>query len=176
VKNLIAILTGLFFVFLASCTNTTPLTSPAPTNSSIPSPIGQPAETSLPPVTDIPPSPPPTTVELDTATTRLTDGGVYRVSFTSALDPIAINQIHSWTLYVETTAGQLVDNAVISVNGGMPEHGHGLPTQPQVTQNLGNGDYLVEGLKFQMPGWWEVQFDISADGQSDSITFNLILQ
>lgn len=113
---------------------------------------------------------------LDTATTRLTDNGAYRVSFTSALDPIAINQIHSWTLHVETADGQPVDNAEIGVNGGMPQHGHGLPTRPQVTQNLGNGDYLVEGLKFQMTGWWEVRFDISADGQSDSITFNLVLQ
>lgn len=114
--------------------------------------------------------------DLDTATTRLTDNGAYRVSFTSALDPIAINQIHSWTLHVETADGQPVDNAEISVSGGMPQHGHGLPTRPQVTQNLGNGDYLVEGLKFQMTGWWEVRFDISADGQSDSITFNLVLQ
>ncbi len=114
--------------------------------------------------------------DLDTATTRPTDSGLYRVSFTSALDPIAINQIHSWTLHVETADGQPVDNAEISVNGGMPQHGHGLPTKPQVTQNLGNGDYLVEGLKFQMTGWWEVRFDISAEGQSDSITFNLVLQ
>jgi hypothetical protein len=58
----------------------------------------------------------------------------------------------------------------------MPQHGHGLPTSPQVTQNLGNGDYLVEGMKFQMPGWWEVRFNILAGGQSDAITFNLTLE
>jgi hypothetical protein len=58
----------------------------------------------------------------------------------------------------------------------MPQHGHGLPTSPQVTQNLGNGDYLVEGMKFQMPGWWEVRFSISAGAQTDTITFNLTLQ
>ena len=58
----------------------------------------------------------------------------------------------------------------------MPQHGHGLPTRPQVTQDLGNGDYLVEGLKFQMIGWWEVRYTITASEQSDSITFNLVLK
>jgi hypothetical protein len=58
----------------------------------------------------------------------------------------------------------------------MPQHGHGLPTQPQVTQSLGNGDYLVEGMKFQMAGWWVVDFNIDSAGQRDNVRFNLILQ
>lgn len=113
---------------------------------------------------------------LDTASERLTDKSLYRVSFTSDLDPISINQMHTWTLHVETANGQIVEDAVILVDGGMPQHGHGLPTSPQVTQYLGNGDYLVEGIKFQMGGWWEVKFNISANGQSDNVTFNLILE
>jgi hypothetical protein len=119
-------------------------------------------------------NPPP--ADLDTATTRLTEQGLYNVAFVSAIDPIAINQIHSWTLHVENTGGEPVDNAEITVDGGMPQHGHGLPTRPQVTQNLGGGDYLVDGLKFQMGGWWEVRYTITADGQTDDITFNLVLQ
>ena len=106
----------------------------------------------------------------------LTDNGLYRISFTSALDPIGINQLHSWTLHVETADGQPVDNAQIRVDGGMPAHGHGLPTQPQVTQNLGNGDYLLEGVRFQMPGAWVMRFDVAADGQSDGVTFELALR
>lgn len=112
---------------------------------------------------------------LDTAANRLTDNEQYRVSFSSDLDPVVINQMHSWTLHVETAAGEPVENAEILVDGGMPQHGHGLPTQPQVTEYLGEGNYRVEGLRFQMGGWWEVQFDITADGQNDSITFNLVL-
>ena len=119
-------------------------------------------------------NPPP--ADLNLATTRLSDNGLYNVSFTSALDPIAINQIHSWTLHVETADSKAVDNAEIKIDGGMPQHGHGLPTRPQVTQNLGNGDYQVEGLKFQMTGWWEVCYDITAEGQHDTITFNLVLK
>ena len=113
--------------------------------------------------------------DLDTATDRMSDNGRFRVSFTSDLDPVAINQMHSWTLHVETADGQPVENAAITVGGGMPQHGHGLPTRPQVTEYLGDGNYRVEGLRFQMGGWWEVGFDIDADGQQDAITFNLIL-
>lgn len=113
--------------------------------------------------------------DLDTSTEKLTENGAFKVSFKSELDPIVIGPIHSWTIHVETADGQPVEGAAILVNGGMPEHGHGLPTAPQVTKDLGNGDYLVEGLKFQMGGWWEVKFNISADGTTDDVTFNLVL-
>jgi hypothetical protein len=113
--------------------------------------------------------------DLDTATTRTSEQGMYHVSITSNLDPLAINQIHSWTLYVESPQGQPVENAEILVNGGMPQHNHGFPTSPQVTEELGNGEYLVEGVKFSMAGWWEMTFAITANGQSDNITFNIVL-
>ncbi len=114
--------------------------------------------------------------DLDTSSTRTSDQGLYQVSISSQLDPITINQIHNWTLHLETADGQPVENAEISVDGGMPQHDHGLPTAPQVTQDLGNGDYLVEGLRFHMDGWWEIKFVIKSAGQSDGVTFNLLLQ
>ena len=115
------------------------------------------------------------TNDLDTSTEKLTSNGEFNVSFKSELDPITINSMHSWVLHVETTDGQPVEGATILVNGGMPEHGHGLPTSPQVTQDMGNGDYLVEGLRFQMGGWWEVKFNIAVEGKTDNVTFNIVL-
>jgi hypothetical protein len=112
---------------------------------------------------------------LDYAAERTTDSGAFKVSYSSE-SPIVINQMHTWTLHVETADGQPVENATILVDGGMPQHGHGLPTAPKVTQVLGNGDYLVEGMKFQMGGWWEVRFDITAGDVHDTITFNLTLE
>ncbi|HYN87186.1 MAG TPA: FixH family protein [Ardenticatenaceae bacterium] len=114
--------------------------------------------------------------DLDLSTTRLSDNGLFRGSYVSRADPIEINQIHSWTLHVAAPDGAPVENAEIRVDGDMPQHGHGLPTQPLVTQNLGNGDYLVEGMKFQMTGWWVVDFYITADGHSDMVRFNLLLK
>ncbi|MER2599919.1 MAG: FixH family protein [Caldilineales bacterium] len=106
---------------------------------------------------------------------KSSDAGLFKVAYTSALDPIGINETHSWTLHVTTADGTPVNDAEIRINGGMPAHGHGLPTRPQVTQNLGNGDYRVEGFRFQMGGLWEVRFDITAGGQSDSVTFEFSL-
>jgi hypothetical protein len=113
---------------------------------------------------------------LDMAGTRLTDQGVFMVTYTSSIDPVPVNNIHTWTIHVESAAGEPIEQAEITVDGGMPQHGHGLPTKPQVTQDLGDGDYQVEGLRFNMPGWWEVSFHITAGGQSDSVTFNLSLK
>ena len=113
---------------------------------------------------------------LDTSASLLSDAGLFRVSWSSDSSPVPLNQIHTWTIHVETADGQIIDNAEITVDGGMPDMNHGLPTSPQVTQNLGNGDYLVEGMKFQMLGWWVVNFNISAGGQTDTITFNLMLE
>jgi hypothetical protein len=113
---------------------------------------------------------------LDMAGTRLTDQGVFMVTYTSSVVPVPVNQIHTWTIHVESAAGEPIEQAEITVDGGMPQHGHGLPTKPQVTQDLGHGDYQVEGLRFNMPGWWEVSFHITAGGQSDSVTFNLSLK
>lgn len=113
--------------------------------------------------------------DLDYSTTRLTEQGLFAVSYTSDLGTVPVNQMQSWTLHVETAAGQPVENATITVDGDMPQHGHGLPTRPQVTRYLGNGDYLVEGLKFHMPGWWVVDFVVTVEGQSDQVRFNMML-
>ena len=108
--------------------------------------------------------------------TRLaSDGGHFQVSFTSEFDPIAINQLHRWTLQVAAEDGTPVEGATISVKGEMPEHGHGMPTQPQMTADLGGGAYRIEGMRFQMGGEWTVTFTIAADGVQDSVTFHLKL-
>jgi hypothetical protein len=113
---------------------------------------------------------------LDLAATKPTDKGLFRVTRTSKPNPIIVNEMHTWTIHVEMASGAMVENATIKVDGDMPEHGHGLPTSPEVTKYLGNGDYLVEGLLFQMPGWWVVEFDITAGGQTDHVEFNLLLE
>lgn len=112
---------------------------------------------------------------LDYSTTRPSNAGLFSARYTSSVNPVPVNQLHSWTLHLETPAGQPLEHAQIGVDGDMPQHGHGLPTRPQVTQNLGHGDYLVEGLKFQMGGWWVMDFKVTAGGQTDTVRFNLLL-
>lgn len=111
----------------------------------------------------------------DWQATQATESGAYRVTVKPGLDPIVINRIHEWTLHVETAEGRAVENATILVDGGMPEHQHGLPTRPEVTEDLGNGDYRVEGMKFNMTGYWELQVSVEAGGIRDVATFELVL-
>jgi DNA-directed RNA polymerase specialized sigma24 family protein len=50
-----------------------------------------------------------------------------------------------------------------------------MPTQPEVTEDLGNGDYLVEGTSFQMGRYWIIDFTVTFDGQTDLVRFGLDL-
>jgi hypothetical protein len=118
----------------------------------------------------------PSASSLDLSSTRFSAHKIFKVSFTSKLDPIVIARMHSWELKIETPEGLPVTGAQITIDGGMPQHGHGLPTEPAVTQELGEGRYLVGGMKFSMPGWWTVNFHIKAEEKEDSVTFNLLLK
>ena len=103
--------------------------------------------------------------------------GIYTLTWKSDSDPIPLNQMHRWTLHLEKEgAGLALDQATINIDGGMPAHGHGLPTQPQVTRALGNGNYLVEGMRFNMPGAWVVNFHIFFGNDFDTATVELNLR
>jgi YtkA-like len=101
---------------------------------------------------------------------------LFRASVISELEPVVINQLHSWTLHLQTADGAPVERATITVSGSMPAHSHGMPTNPQVTADLGGGNYRVEGIQFQMGGEWEVIFNITAGAVTDAVVFRLTLQ
>ena len=112
---------------------------------------------------------------LDYSRTRSSEGGRYRATIRPQGDSIPQGRLQRWTLHLETATGTPVDSAVVAVDGGMPQHGHGLPTKPRVTRALGNGDHLVEGMKFNMGGWWVVKFRVDAASGTDSVVFNVKL-
>lgn len=113
------------------------------------------------------------TADADYATTMMSRDGGFKVTYTSDPETIPVNKIISWKLRVETAEGQAVKDAEIIVDGDMPEHGHGLPTEPKVTKNFGDGTYLVEGIKFSMLGWWIMNFTVKDGNKTDTVTFNL---
>jgi hypothetical protein len=112
---------------------------------------------------------------LDYSRTRSSEAGIYRGTIQPAGDSIPQGKLHSWTLHLEDATGAPVDAARLVVDGGMPQHGHGLPTKPQVKRLAESGDYLVEGMKFNMGGWWVVKFRVDATAGNDSLVFNLKL-
>jgi YtkA-like protein len=89
--------------------------------------------------------------------------------------PLRPRQLQIVRVTVRDADGRAVDEAQISIDGGMPEHGHGLPTRPRVTKSLGGGAYEIEGVRFNMGGWWEFKLAITGSRGADTVTFNLDL-
>jgi hypothetical protein len=108
------------------------------------------------------------------ATSQVSASNIYRATFTPA-ESIRVGKLHQWIIKVNATDGTPIDDVTIAVDGGMPQHGHGLPTRPVVTQHLGDGQHVVEGMKFNMGGWWVVKLRIEGASGSDIVTFNLKL-
>lgn len=113
--------------------------------------------------------------DLDLDTRKLSEQALFAVEVTSKLEPVAINQMHSWVIRIRDMSGTPIEGAEVVVTGGMPMHGHDLPTEPRVTEYLGDGQYLLEGVRFNMGGWWELKLAIASGHGHDNVTFNLVL-
>lgn len=114
-------------------------------------------------------------VDLDVGMKHATAHNAFVVELEPPATPAAINQLHSWHIRVTLPNGRPLPHARITVDGGMPEHGHGLPTRPRVTRELPEGTYLLDGMKFSMTGWWEIRLAIEAGGVNDTVTFNTVV-
>lgn len=99
----------------------------------------------------------------------------YVVSYSAPDGEPKINSMHSWILHIENASGENIEGAIVEVDGGMPEHDHGLPTKPRVTAELGDGDYKLDGLRFHMSGYWEIVIKITTASDSSTITLPLQL-
>jgi hypothetical protein len=98
--------------------------------------------------------------------------------FTATLQPdqpLRPRRMQTVRVAITDADGRPLENATIEIDGGMPQHGHGLPTRPRVTRTLGNGLYEIEGVRFNMGGWWEFTLAISSPAGADVVTFNLDL-
>jgi hypothetical protein len=113
--------------------------------------------------------------DLDLSLRKATEAGRYVAAVAPVDKPAEVGPMQSWIVTLEAPDGSPVDGAAFGIDGGMPKHGHGLPTQPAVTRSLGAGRYLIEGVRFNMPGWWELKLGIDGPAGADAVTFNLVL-
>lgn len=113
--------------------------------------------------------------DLDMRLTKASDNGRYLVSLRPLKEHPAINELHAWEIHVATSTGQAVSDARIGVSGGMPAHLHGFPTSPRVTEALGDGRYLLDGVKFSMTGWWQIKLQVESANGSDLVAFNTVV-
>ncbi|MEH6444607.1 MAG: hypothetical protein V7784_12000 [Oceanospirillaceae bacterium] len=86
----------------------------------------------------------------------------------SAPESVQLNKIYRWKAqlisHVKDVNLDQLTLTDLKIGGGMPAHGHGLPTQP-IASNLNNSQkeqllFDIEGLKFQMWGDWQIELNL----------------
>jgi hypothetical protein len=56
----------------------------------------------------------------------------------------------------------------------MPEHNHGMNTDPLVTPAGEAGQYTVSSLLFHMPGHWRMTLSLGEGGDAENAVFDVI--
>ena len=81
------------------------------------------------------------------------------------------------TITVTDSTGAAVTGATLTVFPFMPDHNHGSPLVPQVTEESGTpGSYDVTLLDLFMPGYWKVTVSLkTSTGALDSAIYNLCI-
>jgi len=97
----------------------------------------------------------------------------YQVKARPISPDVAFDSLHEWLVTVEALAGGPARGCRVAFDASMPEHGHGLPTSPQVTREDPPGVYLVEGVRFSMRGHWELNVTVAGCGPSETINLDL---
>lgn len=113
--------------------------------------------------------------KLDRSLDKSSAAGLYHVTLVPPASQPPINQMHAWQVKLATPEGTPVQGARFAVGGGMPQHGHGFPTRPRITRELPDGRYVLDGMKFSMPGWWDLKLDLQGPAGADQVVFNIVL-
>jgi hypothetical protein len=108
---------------------------------------------------------------MDSLQTRLSEAGLYRVALRPEDGQVPLGRMHGWVVHLATRDGETFVPSRLAVTGGMPQHGHGFETTPRATRSLGGGDFLVEGVKFHMPGDWTIRIDLVGPAGPDVAEF-----
>lgn len=112
---------------------------------------------------------------IDLSRSKPSAGGLYRVGIAPEVEPLSLGTMHSWVLTLTTPDGKPVEGATIKIGGGMPQHGHGLPTAPQATASMVPGRYRIDGVRFNMAGNWILEIEVSAAPGRDTVSFNVAM-
>lgn len=101
--------------------------------------------------------------------------GHFRISVSPAEGEIPLRDHHDWVLDVWDANSNPLELDGLSITGGMPGHGHGLPSQPRVSEYLGEGRYRLTGFMFNMHGDWILRFHLVRQGVQDVADLELTL-
>lgn len=97
-------------------------------------------------------------VDTETTDIRVGQAGPWAVLWAPDPDPLPYNEPFALDLDVD---GEPLPT-IVQVRADMPEHGHGMPTDPVVTA-LGDGRYRADGMLFQMTGAWRIVVNLDSE-------------
>jgi hypothetical protein len=98
---------------------------------------------------------------------------------TIRLEPLAgrprIGVTDEWSVVVTNERGLPQKDCQVAFDGTMPAHGHGLPTAPRVSASPEAGRYRVEGVRFSMGGYWQLDVVATCGNALQRARFDLRL-
>jgi hypothetical protein len=99
-------------------------------------------------------------------------GSVYRFELELRPQSPAVGELFEVILRVrEASTARPVSGASVALDATMPEHSHGMMTAPEQTE-LGEGRYLVQGMKLHMPGRWRFHARATHTGREDELALD----
>ena len=99
----------------------------------------------------------------------LSQGGSYRLSYSSQYFPIPSATPHEWILYILDANRRPIENAVIEIHGYHPESREALSRMTYISSHLGRGAYQVLNMYFHQRGDWELNVVISSGSKIDAV-------
>lgn len=105
---------------------------------------------------------------------QLSTKGLYQAHL-SCIELPSVGTFQECKVHILALNGTPVIKAEIIVDGGMPAHGHGLPTAPKAVLLNDQGLYEIQGLQFNMAGAWLLGFLIKTPQQQDKIVFDFVI-
>lgn len=101
--------------------------------------------------------------------------GFFKIILKPEDKKLLLGQYTNWIIQIVDTEDVPVENARLSISAGMfgKGHGHGMPTNPQVTTHLGKGQYLIEGMLFNMLGEWTIYVNVATEHHSDQARLDI---
>ena len=112
----------------------------------------------------------------DYSTEKKTDKGGFTVSYVAvtADSKIPLNEIFD----LKVTVTPLAADKKIAIDAAMPQHKHGMNVKPELktetkTDSL---EATATGMKFHMPGYWEIYVIIGEGDEMEKATFSVMVK
>ncbi len=95
--------------------------------------------------------------------------GLYKVRLASEPASPETGDLFTMALTLQSKDGTPIDDATVSLDAQMPQHGHGMMTRPAlIEEDHADGVYRFEGFKFHMRGRWTLEATIETPAGHDT--------